>query len=60
MQLLRKSEYLEIIKISVSETKVILEVLGSRDARRHGLQISVGLVWCGGGGYGFTVESSRI
>ena len=54
------SKYLEIMKISVSETKVILEVLGSRDARRNGLQMSVGLAWCGGGGYGFTVESSRI
>lgn len=60
MQLLRMSKYLEIIKISVSETKVILEVFGSRDARRNGLQMSVGLLWCGGGGYGFTVESSRI
>lgn len=60
MQLLRLSKYLEIMKISVSETKVILEVLGSRDARRNGLQMSVGLAWCGGGGYGFTVESSRI
>lgn len=60
MQLLKMSKYLEIMKISVSETKVILEVLGSRDARRNGLQMSVGLAWCSSGGYGFTVESSRI
>lgn len=29
------SGYVEIIKLSVSETKVILKVLGYRDARRN-------------------------